>query len=273
MYHSRFSRLVLHIVLGLTACIVVFPFLWMLTVSFSEQSSVLNRVLIIFPSTWNIEGYKEVFRQTPYFRWFLNSSFITILLTTLQLVFGIFAAYALSRFTFPGRELLFFLVLCTMMIPPQAIMLPSYMVITSFGWVNSYWGLVMPNIAKGYVIFMLRQFFLQIPRQLDEASQIDGCNSLQTLYHVYLVSALPAIISVTLIQFVRNWNDYYWALVVITEKLKLTLPVAIVTFRDETLVRWVPTMAAAVLSVIPVVLLYLFGQRYFLETNLASGTK
>lgn len=273
MHRPNVSTYALHIVLGITAFLVIFPFLWMLTVSLSQQSTVLNRVLLIFPSTWSLEGYKEVFQQTPYLRWFINSAYISFLLTFLQIIFGIFAAYALSRYTFPGKELLFFLVLCTMMIPPQAIMLPSYMVVTSFGWVNSYWGLVIPHIARGYVIFMLRQFFLQIPQELDEASQIDGCSSLQTLYNVYLVSALPAIISVTLIQFVRNWNEYYWALVVITDKIKLTLPVAIVTFRDETMVRWVPTMGAAVMSVIPAVLLYLIGQRYFLATNLASGTK
>ena len=147
------------------------------------------------------------------------------------------------------------------------------MVINSFKWVNTYWGLIIPHMAHGYVIFMLRQFFLQIPKALDEASQIDGCNSIQTLYHVYIVSALPAIISVTLIQLVRNWNDYYWALVVISEQIKLTLPVGIVSFRDETMVKWVPTMASAAMSVIPIIIVYLFGQRYFLETNLASGTK
>jgi ABC-type glycerol-3-phosphate transport system permease component len=259
--------------LTFSSLIVVFPFLWMLMVSFSEQNSVLTRVLLLFPSSWSLGGYKEVFQQTPYIRWFLNSTYISTLLTSLQVAFGVFAAYALSRYIFPGREIIFFLVLCTMMIPPQSIMLPSFMVVNAFGWVNSYWGLVLPHMARGYVIFMLRQFFMQIPKELDEASQIDGCNSLQTLYNVYLVSALPAVVSVTLIQLVRNWNDYYWALVIISERIKLTLPVAIVSFRDETLVRWVPTMGAAVLSVIPVVLLYLFGQRFFLQSNLGSGTK
>ena len=116
-------------------------------------------------------------------------------------------------------------------------------------------------------------FFLQVPKELDEASRLDGCDSLGTLRHVYLASALPALISVALIQLVRNWNEYYWTLVVISERIRLTLPVAIVSFRDETLVRWVPTMASAAMSVIPVVALYLLGQRWFHETNLGSGTK
>jgi len=245
----------------------------MISISFSATGDVLDRFLILFPSSFGIEGFKEVFDLVPYERWFLNSVFVSTVLTTAQLILGVFAAFALSRFKFKGRELLFFFVLCTMMIPPQAIMLPAFMVINSFGLVNTYPGLMLPHMAHGYVIFMLRQFFLQVPKDLDESSQIDGANSMQTLYHVYLTSALPAVISVTLIQLVRNWNDYYWALVVLSEEVKLTLPVGIVSFRDETLVRWVPTMASALMSVIPVIILYLFGQRYFLETNLGSGMK
>ncbi len=273
----RHSLHILHIahhgLLILSSFLVLLPFLWMISISFSATGDVLDRFLILFPSSFGIEGFKEVFDLVPYERWFLNSVFVSTVLTTAQLILGVFAAFALSRFKFKGRELLFFFVLCTMMIPPQAIMLPAFMVINSFGLVNTYPGLMLPHMAHGYVIFMLRQFFLQVPKDLDESSQIDGANSMQTLYHVYLTSALPAVISVTLIQLVRNWNDYYWALVVLSEEVKLTLPVGIVSFRDETLVRWVPTMASALMSVIPVIILYLFGQRYFLETNLGSGMK
>ncbi len=275
--HSRatyfFKILPKHSFLIFSSFLVLLPFIWMASISFSGTGDVLNRFLLIFPRSFGIQGFKEVFRTAPYTRWFLNSVFVSTILTTAQLCLGIFAAFALSRFYFKGRELLFFFVLCTMMIPPQAIMLPAFMVINSFNLVNTYPGLMLPHMAHGYVIFMLRQFFLQVPKELDESSQIDGCGSLKTLYHVYLTSALPAVVSVTLIQLVRNWNDYYWALVVLSEEIKLTLPVGIVSFRDETLVRWVPTMASAFMSVIPVVILYLIGQRFFLETNLSSGTK
>jgi multiple sugar transport system permease protein/sn-glycerol 3-phosphate transport system permease protein len=198
---------------------------------------------------------------------------VSTLLTTGQLITGVLAAYAFARWEFRGRELLFFLVLCTMMIPPQAVMLPLFMVINGFQWINTYRGLIIPHLAHGYVIFMMRQFFLQVPRELDEASQIDGAGPAFTLWHVYLSSALPALVSVALIQLVRNWNEYYWTLVVITDQIKLTLPVAIVSFRDETLVRWVPTMSSAAMSVLPIVALYLFAQRFFHQSELASGTK
>lgn len=267
------STLGIQLTLILSSFLVLLPFIWLASASFSGEGAILDRLLLLFPRSFSLQGYEEVFRTTPYSRWLLNSIFISTVLTTVQLALGIFAAYALSRFEFKGRELLFFFVLCTMMIPPQAVMLPAFMVINSFSLVNTYRGLMLPHMAHGYVIFMLRQFFLQIPKELDEASQIDGCNSLMTLYHVYLFSAVPAVVSVTLIQFVRNWNDYYWALIVLSDKLKLTLPVAIVSFRDEQLIRWAPTMASAFMSVIPVVILYLLGQRHFLESNLSSGTK
>ncbi len=273
MKQPFYKKVVHHALLITASFLVLVPFIWMVSISLSGSEAVLDRILILFPSSLGLDGYREVFSQTPYGRWFINSTFVSTVLTTAQLVLGIFAAYALSRYQFKGRELMFFFILCTMMIPPQAVMLPAFMVINSFGWVNTYMGLMMPHMAHGYVIFMLRQFFLQIPKDLDEASQLDGCGPFKTLYHVYLVSALPAVISVTLIQLVRNWNDYYWALVVLSEQRKLTLPVGIVSFRDETLIRWVPTMASAALSVIPVMILYLIGQRYFLETNLGSGIK
>lgn len=262
-----------HGILIISSFLVLLPFLWMISISFSATGDVLDRFLILFPAKFGVDGFREVFDLVPYERWFFNSVFVSTVLTTMQLILGVFAAFALSRFRFRGREVLFFFVLCTMMIPPQAIMLPAFMVINSFGLVNTYPGLMLPHMAHGYVIFMLRQFFLQVPKDLDESSQIDGANSLQTLYHVYLSSALPAVISVTLIQLVRNWNDYYWALVVLSEEIKLTLPVGIVSFRDDTLVRWVPTMASAFMSVIPVIILYLIGQKYFLESNLGSGMK
>lgn len=259
------------ILLGAVAALL--PFVWMVGISFSSPSEVLNRFLYFLPTSFSLDGYGEVIDLTPYGRWFRNSVLVTTLLTTGQMITGVLAAYGFARWRFPGRELLFFLVLCTMMIPPQTVMLPLFMVINGFDWINTYRGLIIPHLAHGYVIFMMRQFFMQVPRELDEASQIDGCSGLSTLRHVYLSAARPALISVALIQLVRNWNEYYWTLVVITEQIRLTLPVAIVSFRDETMVRWVPTMSSAAMSVLPIVFLYFVAQRFFHDSNLASGTK
>ncbi len=263
----------IHITLIASSVIILVPFLWMVSISFSSYGSVFDRFLLLFPTEYSLEGYRQVFTQTPYFRWFLNSAFVSTVLTSGQLILGVLAAYAFSRYEFKWREPLFFFVLCTMMIPPQAILLPTFMVVNFFDWINTYKGVIVPHLANGYAIFVLRQFFLTVPKELDEASQIDGCHAFQTLYHVYLRSAIPALVSVGLIQLVRNWNDYYWALVVLMDKEKLTLPVAIVNFRDEAMIQWVPTMAAATLSVIPVMLIYIIGQKYFVQSHSRSGIK
>lgn len=273
MKPNRMNQLVIHLVLLISALIVLMPVIWMISVSLSSYGSVFVRRLLVFPTEVSLDGYRQVFAQTPYFRWFLNSVFISVTLTSGQLILGVFAAYAFSRYEFRWREPLFVFVLCTMMIPPQSIMLPLFMVVNELDWVNTYKGVIIPHLANGYAIFVLRQFFLTIPRELDESSQIDGCHALQTMYHVYIRSAVPALVSVGLIQLVRNWNDYYWALVVLMESRKLTLPLGIVSFRDESVIEWVPTMAAASMSIVPVLVIYVIGQKYFVQTHARTGIK
>lgn len=267
------KKILLYLFLVISSLAVLVPVIWMISVSLSSSQTVHNRILSIFPTKLSLEGYKTVIRQTPFMTWFKNSLIVALTLTIGQMVVGVFAAYAFARYEFKGRDILFFFVLCTMMVPPQAIMLPTFMVVNELGWVNKFIGVIVPRIAQGYAIFMLRQFFLQVPRSLEESAAIDGCNSLQTLYHVYLRNNIPAIVAVGLLQLVRNWNEYYWALVVLMDDLKLTLPVGIVTFRDETLVKWVPTMAAATLAVLPVLVLYFIGQKYFIKSQIRSGMK
>ncbi len=245
----------------------------MLSISLSSFSSVFERIAFLFPVQFSLEGYVQVFEQTPFFTWLRNSLIVSVLLTFGQLILGVMTAYAFARYQFFGREVVFFFVLCTMMIPPQAIMLPAYLVINFFDWINTYKGVIIPHLANGYAIFVLRQFFLQIPKELEESAQIDGCNDFQTLYHIYLRPSINVLIGVAVIQFVNNWNDYYWPLLVLMDQQKMTLPVAIVQFRNEAFVEWVPTMAAATMSILPVVIIYMFAQRYFTEGFLRSGIK
>lgn len=267
------KHLLLHLFLLLSALVVIVPFIWMVTVSLSSGSDPFNRLALLIPTTVTLEGYLQVFKQAPVAQWFLNSVMLTSVLTAGQLALGVLAAYAFARYQFRGREPLFFFVLCTMMIPPQAIMLPVYLVVNSFDWVNSYKGVIIPHIASAYAIFVLRQYFMAIPRELEEASRVDGCHSLQTLYHIYLRASAPALVGVGLIQTVNNWNDYYWPFLILNDGMKMTLPVAIVHFRNDSYIEWVPTMAAATLSVLPVIAIYLLAQRYFTESALHSGIK
>lgn len=267
------SRFLLHSTLICSCFVILLPVFWMFSVAFSSTSNPFGRYLFFIPQAFSLEGFFQVFEKTPMVQWFFNSMLVSSLLTTGQLLLGILSAYAFARYEFKGKEPLFFFVLCTMMIPPQAIMLPTYLVVNSLDWINSYKGVIIPHIANAYAIFVLRQYFMMIPKELDEASTIDGCNSLQTLLHIYLRTSAPVLFGVSLILFVNNWNDYYWPLLILNDWMKLTLPVAIITFRSESLIEWVPTMAAATLSVLPAVIIYFFAQKYFTEGALRSGIK
>ncbi|GAE31808.1 carbohydrate ABC transporter permease [Halalkalibacter hemicellulosilyticus] len=263
----------LHIILIMSAFLVLVPFLWMFSISISATSSAFQRFAFFIPSVFSLEGYAHVLHTTPFFLWLGNSVFVAILLTTGQVIIGVFAAYAFSNYQFKGSQLLFYFVLCTMMVPPQAIMLPTFLVVNELEWVNSFKGVIVPHLASGYAIFVLRQFFMQIPKDLVEAAVVDGAGHVKTLYHIYIRSSVSIVVGLFLILFVNNWNDYYWPLIILMDESKLTLPVAIIQFRSESFIEWVPTMAAATLTIIPVLILYMIGQRYFTEGFIQSGIK
>lgn len=262
-----------HAFLILSSAVVLAPVIWMVAIAFSSATHVFQRVLLLFPRSVSLAGFAEVFRETPFVRWGLNSIFVASVLTSGQLAIGVLAAYALARYRFRGREVVFFLVLCTMMVPPQAIMLPTFLVVNDLQWVNTYRGVIIPHLASGYVVFLLRQFFMQIPRELEEASTLDGCNSVQTLLLIYLRPSLAVLAGVGVIEFVSNWNDYYWPLLVLMSTNKMTLPLAVVNFRNDALVQWVPTMAAATLSILPAMTIYVLAQRHFTSGFMQSGIK
>ncbi|ADU32036.1 carbohydrate ABC transporter permease [Evansella cellulosilytica] len=261
-----------HLFLLVAAFITLIPIFWMLATSVKTPSDVFSGNLFI-PSTFSLDGYRQVFQEIPFLRWFLNSSIITVIQTGGQLLVAICAAYAFSHFRFRGRELLFFFVLMTMMIPPQVGMVPTYMIINQMGLVNSFAGVILPQLASGYAIFLLRQTFLTIPKDLGEAAKIDGCNPLQIMWHVYVRLSFTVLVALGLILFVNNWNDYHWPLLVLSDKELQTLPVAFVQFREEHNLDWVPTMAVATLAILPILLLYLIAQKKFVEGMTHTGLK
>jgi multiple sugar transport system permease protein/sn-glycerol 3-phosphate transport system permease protein len=215
-----------------------------------------------------------VFRRAPFLRWLGNSLLVATLLTLGQLATSFLGAYAFARFTFRGRDAAFLFVLLTMMVPPQTLMVPSYVLLHHLGWVNTFQGLVVPHLAWGFGIFMLRQFFLGVPRELADAAALDGCGHLRTLWHVYLPLSITALVALAVLAFVAAWNDYYWPLVVITADEMRTVPIGIPRFTGADLdVQWQATMAAATMGTLPVLTLYLVAQRWFLEGISRSGLK
>lgn len=261
-----------HFILITVAVISLIPIFWMLATSFKAPEEVFSGPLF-WANQFNLDGYLRVFREIPFTHWAWNSTVTAGLQTLGQLIIGVAAAFAFAHYRFPGRDAIFFFVLMTMMIPHQVTMVPTYMIVNELNWLNTFTGVIVPNLASGYAIFLLRQAFMTVPRELGEAAVIDGCSPFGTMWHVYLRLSGPVISALAVILIVGNWNDYHWPLLVLSEKSMQTLPVAFVQFREEESLEWVPTMAVATLSMLPILLLYLAAQKYFVEGFMNSGLK
>jgi len=275
MRHKTIRRLKLfgvRIFLALLACLVLYPLLWMALFSFGNPG-ISGGAAALLPGSLALGGYRAVFETTPFFLWLRNSFAVASIQTALQVLVGYLAAYAFARFPFPGRSALFYFVLATMVIPAQALMIPMFVTINSLKMINTWAGVIVPFIASGYAIFMLRQFLREVPQALVDSAKVDGCDEGGILWHIYLPLSIPPVAALAVILFVNHWNEYYWPLLVLNEEASMTLPIALVRFKNEGIIEWMPTLAAATLATAPVVAIFLATQKSFVEGFAASGIK
>lgn len=259
------------------ALLMFVPFAWSASTSFKPNSEVFQ--LSWIPQSPTVEGYVTVWTELdpglP--RLFLNSFIIAGAVTVGNLVLGSLAGYAFARLFFPGRDILFVLVLATLMIPDQLRVVPVYNLLIGLGLVGrgveAYIGIILILVISGTSIFLMRQYFLSIPRDLEEAARIDGANYLQTFWRVMLPLASPALAAVAVLQFQGTWNGFFWPVILLRDRDLWTLPLALAQFQDLYQTQWAPLMALVVLATLPILVLYLFFQRYFVEGIAASGVK
>lgn len=259
------------------ALLMFVPFAWSVSTSVKPNAEVFQ--LSWIPANPTVEGYVTVWtRLDPGLpRLFLNSFIIAGAVTLGNLVLGSLAGYAFARLQFPGRDLLFVLVLATLMIPDPLRVVPVFNMLINFGLVGrgieAYIGIILILIISGTSIFLLRQYFMSIPRDLEEAARIDGANYLQTFWRIMLPLASPALAAVAVLQFQGTWNGFFWPVILLRERDHWTLPLALAQFQDLYQTQWAPLMALVVLATLPILFLYLFFQRYFVEGIAASGVK
>lgn len=278
MIQRRISTLIIaHTCLFVTTAIMLFPILWMFSVSLKPESSIFNNSLFFLPLKPSLKAYEVVLTSAPIGTWFKNSLYIDVVKTSLEIVLAVFAAFAFARFEFTGKRMLFYFVLATMLLPPQAMMLPMYITINLFDWIDTFAGVIIPYAASGYCIFMLRQAFMKIPREMVEASEIDGCGPLKSLFLIYLPMSQSIVTALMVILFAGTWNEYYWTWLVLIDKSKYTMPVAVTFFQSDTGIdtgiQYAATLAVAALTTIPVLLLYIAAQKKFVEGFASSGIK
>ncbi|MBE3575568.1 MAG: carbohydrate ABC transporter permease [Firmicutes bacterium] len=261
----------LHLLLLAGAVLMIFPFLWMLATSFKQGAEVFNISLIPRQPTW--ANYQTLLESTNYLRWYLNSAIVAIITTASEAFFDSMAGYGLAKIKFPGRGLILILILSTLMIPTEMLIIPWYMMFTKAGWVDTYWGIMLPGLVSAFGVFLMNQFMQGIPDDLLDAARIDGLNEFGVWWHVALHQVKPALAALCILVFLGNWNAFLWPVIVIESSAMRTLPVGIALFSGEAGPEWQLIMAAASLAVIPVVAVFAFFQKQIVQGIALTGMK
>lgn len=261
-----------HALLLPLALLMLTPLLWMLMTSIQTPAEALHFPPVL-PSGVHWQNYSNAFHAAPFGRFFLNSALVTGASVLGNLVFCSLAGYAFARLRFFGRDLTFVLILATLMIPFQVVMIPTFLIMRDLGMIDSLGALILPNLVTPFGIFLMRQFFRTLPIDIEEASRIDGCSRLGTLFRIVLPLSGPALATLGVITFLYSWNDFLWPLIAIQSEGHMTLQLGLSTFQGAHATAWTLLMAGNVMTVLPMLLAFLLAQRQFVNSIAASGVK
>ena len=265
-------RLPVHVALIAGAVVVLIPFLWMITTSLKPARGVHLPPYIV-PADFVWRNYELAINADDFGRYYLNTAVMTIGIVVGQLVFSSLAGYAFARLDFPGRNVLFFLVLATMMVPVYVTLIPSYLLVRDLGWLDSYQGLIVPRLVSAFGIFLMRQQYLAIPRDLEEAALLDGASRLRVWWSIILPLSGPAVATLGIFSFLFAWNDFLWPLIVTSSPDMRTVQLGLAMFTGRYGTQWTLLMAGTVLASVPALVVYAIGQRWFVRGAVMSGVK
>nr|WP_309100430.1 carbohydrate ABC transporter permease [Fredinandcohnia onubensis] len=270
---AAFSKGFIYLILILGSLLMLLPFIWMLSTSLKSSGEVTSMPPIWIPENFKWENYAEAFKMAPFVKYFINSVIVTILSTIGELLTTILAAYAFSRVSFYGRDFIFAILLGTMMVPGEVLLIPNYVTLSNLGWIDQYEALIVPWLASIFSIFLLRQFFLGIPKELSYAAKIDGCRDFRFLWTIMVPLAKPALITIILLKAIGSWNAFLWPLIVTQSKEMRTLPVGLTSFSTEAGTIYELLMAASTMIILPMIILYIILQKYIIEGVAKAGIK
>lgn len=262
----------LHAIVIIGALLMFFPFLWTIITSITPGASLTTTPALI-PENPTLDAYFRLFEERPFGRVILNSILLAGITTVVQLVTSSTAGYAFSRLPFRGQTVVFAVYLATMMIPLQVLIVPLFVELKTFGLLNTYLGALLPTFASAFGIFLLRQAINQVPRELDEAATIDGAGHFRIFFSVILPNIRPALATLVVFAFMGSWNSFLWPLVVLRSPELQTLPIALAGLQGQYISNWDVIMAGSVVSVIPMLALYIFAQKYVIQGVASSGIK
>jgi multiple sugar transport system permease protein len=276
--HMRYLRVITRIVtygvLFVGSFLYAIPFLWMVRTSFMRLDKLFEEPPQIWPEPWIWQNYIDMWETGPFANWIVNSMILVALGMFGQTFVSIFVAYGFSRTQFPGRNQLFILILATMMLPGHVTIVPKFVMFKQLGLLDSLWPVALPDLfGQAFYIFILRQFFLTLPLELDEAAEIDGANLIQVLFRVVLPLSKPAVATVAVFNFISKWNEFFEPFVFIQTPERLTLAVGIRWFRTQYGTEFQMLMAASIVSVAPIIIVFFFAQKQFVRGIALTGIK
>lgn len=267
----RPGRLFVYLALAVGSVVMAFPFVWMLVSSFKSLREIFR--FNFWPQVWTLANYQEVILNTQFPRWFLNSLIVAGISTVSVLFFCSLVGYTLTKLRFPGRSFIFLLILSTLMIPTEMLVIPWYVMATEYGWVNTFWGIAFPGLIPAFGVFLMRQFFQSLPRDLFDAGRVDGVSEFGLYWRVGLPLVGPGLAALGIFNFVGNWNAFLWPLIVAKSPSMRTIPVGVALFSGEAGTAWNLIMASAALAVIPVLIVFFIFQRQIIEGVVLTGVK
>jgi multiple sugar transport system permease protein len=276
MKKKTVSRAVfMYAVLIILAIIMIYPFLWAMTASFKTSAQIYNgNPLDLIPKPVTFENYANAWNMLPFYRFLLNSAALSVIIPLASILISSMAAYAFARLRFKGRDIIFLLMLGIMMLPGHITLIPNYVLMRILGWINEYVALIIPPIFGAslvFNIFFMRQYFLGFPKEIEESAVIDGCSYARVWWNILMPNAKPAIATIAIISFKNEWNTFLWPNVVINDYFKMPIQVGLSYFKSNVSTSWGTLMAGTTLAIIPLIVIFIVFQRYFISGMLTSG--
>lgn len=273
MLRKKASVIAIHVVLIVVCILMNLPFIWMLSTSFKAKNETFIYPPKLFPQSLRWGNYVAAWKAIPFGRFMFNSLFVSTVVTVGQLIICALAAYAFAWVPFKGKDFLFYAFLGTMMVPFEMIVIPNYVIIRKLGWTDTYAALTVPFLVSAFTIFLLRQAFRQIPSELYDAATIDGCSHIRYLFGMVVPLSKPAMLTAAIFTFLGQWNEYLWPLIVTNRPEYRTVQVGLTMFQTAWQTEWTHLMAASAIVTIPIILLYIFVQKHFVEGIATTGLK
>jgi multiple sugar transport system permease protein len=267
------TRIFIHFILVLGALSMLLPFFWMITTSLKTYTDSVQIPPVWFPKHPDFTWYPKIFQQVPFGRFYLNTIWVTVGRTVPQVIFCSMAAYGFARLRFPGRSVIFICILAILMVPSQVLLIPQYFEMVRFHWVDTYKALIIPGIFSAYGTFLLRQFFMTLPKELEEAAVIDGCNPWTIFWRIMLPLTVPALAALTFFVVLWSWNDFIWPLVVTNDESMRVLSVGINSLQGVYTSQQPLLMAGAVMATIPLLIFFIVLQKFVIKGITFSGIK